>query len=170
MELLIPGLILVALMVWASTKIKRDADAAFGEESIETDVLTVRKPDGFLHVLNDDSDLAFRAYSKEYGSGEANGIRKAIIEIEIFDGIDPEERFAELAAEYAKLANVEKLVDDNAISFSTEFVDDELEFKRIYRLIGRSDRLYETRITILAKYKEEFDSKIEKFVGSFQAK
>jgi hypothetical protein len=171
MELLIPGLILVALMVWASTKIKRDADAAFGPESIETDDVAVEKPDGFLHVINDDSGLAFRAYSKEYGSGEANGIRKATIDIEIFEGIEPDERFRILETELGEFTNIEKYKDSGEdISFSTAYVDDEIEFERIYRLVKRSDRLFETRITLIAKYKEEFVEKIKEFVRGFRAK
>ncbi len=172
MELLIPGLILVALMVWASTKIKRDADAAFGPESIETEDLAVEKPDGFLHVLNDDSGLAFRAYSKEYGSGEANGIRKATIDIEILNGIDPLSRFAELQTEFGALSEVEKFAngDEKGISFSVDFVDEDLEFERFYRLIKHSDRVFETRITVLRKYKDEFADKIGEFFSSFQAK
>ena len=67
MELLIPGLILVALMVWASTRIKKNAAAAFDAEVIETESFSIRKPEGFLHVLNDDSGLAFRSYSKDFG-------------------------------------------------------------------------------------------------------
>ncbi len=175
MELLIPGLILVALMVWASTKIKRDAEAAFGAETIETDDLKVKKPDGFLHVLNDDSGLAFRAYSKEYGANEANGIRKATIDIEILDGIEPEERFAELETELGELSNVEKYLDGEeiAISFTTEFVDDEIDFERVYRLVKRTDRpnrLFEMKITALAKYKNDYVVKLEDFVRSFRAK
>ncbi len=172
MELLIPGLLLVALMVWASTKIKRDADAAFGPESIETDDLAVEKPDGFLHVLNDDSGLAFRAYSKEYGSGEANGIRKATIDIEIFEGIEPDERLTEIETELGELTNLNRYLDggEHAISFSTEFVDDDIEFERIYRLNKRSDRFFETKITLLADYKEEFTGKIEEFLSSLRAK
>ena len=51
MEILVPGLILVALMVWLSTRIKRNAAAAFDAERVETEDLIVEKPGGFLHVL-----------------------------------------------------------------------------------------------------------------------
>src|SRR5881392_682596 len=67
MEILIVGLIIVALMVYASTRIKRTAAAAFDAETIETDELTIRKPDGFLHNLNGDPKFAFEAYSKDLG-------------------------------------------------------------------------------------------------------
>src|SRR5437867_2652270 len=77
MELLIPGLILVALMVYASTRIKRSAARAFEAEQIAGDGFTLVKPDGFLHRINDDSEYAFEAYSKEFGSGAADDVRAA---------------------------------------------------------------------------------------------
>ena len=66
MELLIPGLILVALMVYASTRIKKTAAAAFDPETIETGEFVIQKPEGFLHNLNGDPKYIFEAYSKEY--------------------------------------------------------------------------------------------------------
>jgi hypothetical protein len=66
MELLIPGLILVALMVYASTRIKRNAARAFEAETIETDEFIIQKPEGFLHNLNGDPKYLFEAYSKEF--------------------------------------------------------------------------------------------------------
>ena len=66
MELLIPGLLLVALMVWASTRIKKIAASAFDPETIETDEFVIQKPEGFLHNLNGDPKYIFEAYSKEY--------------------------------------------------------------------------------------------------------
>ncbi|MFN0277719.1 MAG: hypothetical protein ACKVRN_03860 [Pyrinomonadaceae bacterium] len=66
MEILIPGLILVALMVYASTRIKKTAAAAFEQETIETDEFIIQKPEGFLHNLNGDPKFVFEAYSREY--------------------------------------------------------------------------------------------------------
>ena len=67
MEILIVGAIVVALMVYASTKIKRSAAAAFEEETIETDEYSFVKPEGFLNPVEPEGYLAFYAYSKEYG-------------------------------------------------------------------------------------------------------
>src|SRR5262245_480612 len=81
MELLIPGLILVALMVWASTKIKRQAAEAFEPEEIEIDGFAVSKPEGFLHVINSRTNDLFEAYTKDFGEGEEDGIRRATAHI-----------------------------------------------------------------------------------------
>ena len=77
MELLIPGLILVALMVWASTKIKRSAAKAFDAEHIEGDGFAIDKPDGFLNRYHVDSQYLFDAYSKDYGTGLKANVRAA---------------------------------------------------------------------------------------------
>lgn len=77
MELLIPGLILVALMIWASTKIKRSAAAAFDAEHVEGDGFALDKPDGFLNRHYDNSEYLFDAYSKDFGSGRAGNVRAA---------------------------------------------------------------------------------------------
>jgi hypothetical protein len=69
MELLIPGLILVAVMVYVSTRIKRSAAAAYEAELIETKFFSIKKPDGFIAVADPRRPLLFEAYSKEFGVG-----------------------------------------------------------------------------------------------------
>src|SRR5690349_3226793 len=77
MELLIPGLILVGLMVYASTRIKRNAAQAFESETIETSEFTLFKPEGMLHKLNGDPRFAFEAYSREFGTEGYRDVRRA---------------------------------------------------------------------------------------------
>lgn len=84
MELLIPGLILVALMVYASTRIKRSAAAAFESETIETDEFIIKKPDGFLSVLGGDPKYAYEAYSRDFGTGDDANTRLA--HVYLFEG------------------------------------------------------------------------------------
>ena len=87
MELLIPGLILVGLMVYASTRIKRSAARAFEAETVETAEFTLYKPDGFLSVLNGDPAYIFEAYSKDFGTGDDNNVRAARARIRLLDGV-----------------------------------------------------------------------------------
>ena len=68
MEFVIPGLILVAVMVYVSTRIKRSAAAAYDAETVETELFSVTKPEGFLAVASPRSPLLFEAYSKEFGT------------------------------------------------------------------------------------------------------
>ena len=77
MEILIPGLILVALMVWASTKIKKKASAAYEDEIVETDTFILEKPEGFISPAYPDEGLEFAAYSKEFGRDRTRDLRQA---------------------------------------------------------------------------------------------
>lgn len=172
MELLIPGLILVALMVWASTRIKRNAAAAFEEESIDNDDFSFAKPDGFLHVLNDNSGLPFRAYSKEYGTDEANGIRRAEIEIEIFKGFSAEERLASVETEAKAVSDVRTYLEagESAMTFSATLEKNNVGFERFYKLVTRGNRLFELRATVIDEHKDDFARRIEEVVDGFHAK
>ena len=67
MEIWIIGGAIVGLMIYASTRIKRNAALAFAEEPIDTDEFSLVKPEGFLNPVENDEYLAFYAYSKEYG-------------------------------------------------------------------------------------------------------
>ena len=76
MELLIPGLALVALMVYVSTKLKKAAAEALEPEDVETDEFSIAKPAGFINVASPDDGLLFRAYTKEFADTAPN-FRKA---------------------------------------------------------------------------------------------
>jgi len=84
MELLIPGLILVALMAYVSTRIKKSAARAFEAEQVTGDGFSLEKPDGFLVRTGGKAGLLFDAYSKDFGTtGGAENIRaaKAIVTV-----------------------------------------------------------------------------------------
>src|SRR5580765_1394277 len=98
MDLLIPGLILVALMVYASTRIKKTAAAAFEAETIETDDFVIQKPDGFLNVINGDPQFAFEAYSKEFGGPGAENFRQGTAHLKIYEGVSADQAVANSSA------------------------------------------------------------------------
>ena len=84
MELLIPGLILVGLMVYASTRIKRVAAEAFEAETVENEWFSIEKPEGFLNVIAPPDGLEFEAYSKDFGVGEAAEFKAARLEARVY--------------------------------------------------------------------------------------
>jgi hypothetical protein len=142
MELLIPGLILVALMVWASTRVKRDAASAFEPETIETPHFIFDKPAGFLHVLNDDSGFELRAYSKEYGSGDNKGTRRAVIEVERLDGT-AEERIASLASS-GELSEMRTFIENEHKAYAFRQVGEKTS--RTYKVVSNGDSWFEIRV------------------------
>jgi hypothetical protein len=171
MELLIPGLILVALMVWASTKIKDKAAAAFEAETIETDEFVLRKPSGFLHVINDDTGLAFRAYSKEYGKNELNGDRQATIDLTIHRATDIDEVSASIR-EDAVLSEVQTYIDagESAMTFSLDVEGREPRRVRHYKLVTRGANVLELCFAVLYYYRDGFTDEIDETLTNFRAK
>jgi hypothetical protein len=85
MEILIPGLLLVALMVYASTRIKRTAAEAFESETIETDDFVIQKPEGMLNIVNGDPRFVFEAYARDYGKEDAAEVRQVTAELMVTD-------------------------------------------------------------------------------------
>lgn len=172
MELLIPGLILVALMVWASTRIKKNAAAAFDAESVENDHFFIRKPEGFLHVLNDDSGLAFRSYSKEFGKVGDRDVRRATIEIErnLDTSLDVMKEKIEVAAE--SVASFETYLDggEKAARLITKDIADGGEFEVSRKLVTRGTDVWEVRGTVLAEYREDQVETIEAALDSVRVK
>src|SRR5215210_7601935 len=122
MELLIPGLIIVALMVYASTRIKRTAAAAFEAETVETVDFTISKPEGFLTVVNGDPRYAFESYSKDYAGEGAENFKMGRADLTIHRGATLREVAAAIA-----------LSDGKTVSDSAEVVAG-----RRYRVIERT--------------------------------
>lgn len=171
MELLIPGLILVALMVWASTKIKRISASAFEPEQIEMPLYLIQKPGGFLHVLNDDSGLDFSAYSKELESLGKRDYRVGMIEVEILDGKTLDERISEIEKLMAEMT-VSPYLDGGERSAIVQGRrhENDVDYFETRKIVARGSRLIELRIAILADHAKDFGSKTDKILGGFLVK
>ena len=172
MELLIPGLILVALMVWASTRIKRNAAAAFDAEIVETDEFTIAKPEGFLHVLNDDSGLAFRAYSKEFGKVGDRDARQATIEIEIHKTDDLGTLSEKIKNEAESIGSLNAYIDggERAASVVSKRIVDGGEYEIFSKLVTRGEHVWESRFSVLSEHLPVHLSRIEPTLDSLRVK
>ncbi len=164
MELLIPGLILVALMVWASTKIKKRAADAFEAEFIETDTYSLQKPEGFLHVIGDPGH-EFRAYSKEFGEEPNAGVRQATIEIDVFQDND----LAGVRDLIERSAAVTKIRAEgpDACELETEETANEIGVDAVYKLVVRDNVVYRLRFAVLREHAEDYLRKMEETLDSF---
>lgn len=172
MELLIPGLILVALMVWASTRIKKNAAAAFDAETVEMDEFTIRKPAGFLHVLNDESGLAFRSYSKEFGKIGDREVRKATIEIELHTGTDLETLKRDIEANSESIGSFETYLDggEKAAWMNTTQILGGGEYDSSRKLVTRGPDVWEARGSVLAEHRDELLETLENALDSVRVK
>ena len=152
MEILIPGLILVGLMYWASTKIKQKAADAYRDEVVETDNFRVEKPDGFISPAYPEEGLVFAAYSKEFGRDRTRELRQAELEVR---------RRPEVPADHTSAEDANDVLEiPSSNSDLAEFV----------RFVSVEDGAYEMRGRVLVEHRQEFARKLKEMMASFSAK
>ncbi|HKX82627.1 MAG TPA: hypothetical protein VJL58_00275 [Pyrinomonadaceae bacterium] len=169
MELLIPGLILVALMIWASTKIKKSAAAAYAEETFTADRFTIEKPEGFIIPVNEDSPYVFTARTKEYETIGRESIPQATASVTIeSDGFESVCR--------AIRSRVEKVVDEDVhlegsrvCVINADESENNVTYLGIYKILELDDRALVLHARILPEQSEELTRKIDAMVRSFSA-
>lgn len=169
MEFLIPGLILVGIMAWASTKIKRNAAKAFEAEEIETPEYTLSKPDGFLSIVDPPNGLLFSAYSKEFGEGEANRVRRATAQLRRLPGTSVNQ-----AAKQAKAGVSELISEDTGIiggrkcaTIVTKRLLDGIPLESCYKILEGNGGIYQLVVDILPQYHDDFRAKADHMIDSF---
>ena len=172
MELLIPGLILVALMVYASTRIKKTAAAAFEAETIETDDFIIQKPDGFLNKINRDEQFEFEAYSKEYGGTGAENFRQGTAYLKVYDGISIDQAVANLSNPGIEITgDISEVVNEIRYRvIEAKRTAKGVEFRAFYKIAEQNAKVYEFEITALAETTGEFMRKIETMLAGFEVK
>ena len=172
MEILIPGLILVALMVFLSTKIKKSAAKAFEEEQVETDEFRLTKPAGFLWPLDDEKDgLVWSARSKELGEGINSKIRRATAEIRrrpernmdqaakiIASGMDEVKEGPDIAA------------DRKSISFNGFESVGDVRFASFHKVISGPKGVLDLNVRALYDHADNFMGGMEELRESFSSR
>lgn len=159
MELLIPGLILVALMVYASTRIKKTAAAAFEPESVSGAGFTLEKPEGFLSVIGGDSSLEFEAYSREFGTTAGVDARQALVEVRRLT--DPEGESA---------GSTEHQIVDGVKYTITEStrLDKGVTLRDIRKTARSGDGYLQLKVTRMDETNEDVARKIDMLIASFR--
>lgn len=169
MEIFFIGLIVVALMVYASTKMKKFTAGAFEPETIDAEDFSLVKPEGFLHVIGVESKFAFYAYSKEFGtSDDSEEVRRAEIFIKVFadktakqiyDGIKNVPENILLNEEKSDLIKVKKTINEIEV----------LEFYKITEN-ENSTKIYELKVSVLKDFEEDYQNRIDEIFESFRVK
>lgn len=169
MEILIPGLILVALMVYASTKIKKNAARAYERETIETPEFSIVKPEAFICPVDHDEQLAFAAYSKEYGRDQSDSVRQVSAEVRKFDDANFDE-----ICERAKIDSTRIVSEDIGILngskccvIEAERIEKGVTMDAIYKIVATEGGIYELKISILPEYKNDYSSRTDELLSSF---
>ena len=166
MEILILGLILVGLMVYASTRIKKRAAEAFEPELIETARYSLRKPEGFLHVI-DSPDHDLEAYSREFDEGDFR-LRRAKIEVDVFPQYDLDSVVE--AIEQAASRSEPRSSSNTVSVLETEEEANEIRLSAVYKFVRSGEDIYRLRFGVLAKHRAEYSDRINDTIDSFTVK
>ncbi|MEP6902246.1 MAG: hypothetical protein ABJA66_10880 [Actinomycetota bacterium] len=169
MEILIVGSIIVALMVYTSTKIKRRAAQAFEEETVETEDFFLVKPEGFLNPIRDESQFAFVAYSKDYGEEDAEKLRQALITLNVLTG----KRFAEVCKDAKQ--SVDKVLAEEKIGRGIFLLKGEKAEKSVgteiyHKIIEDEQKVYDLQVTVLGESQKVYEERVNKLIESFRVK
>ena len=170
MELLIPGLILVALMVYASTRIKKTAALAFEPETIETDEFVIKKPEGFLNVIGGDPQYAFEAYSKDFGAAPAEDVRQATVTIKVADAATVDEAVANLTlAGDVIVSDAGEVVSGLRYRLvETTETEKGITLRCFHKIAEKNGKLYQLEIKALAETGPQFMRTIQAMLASFE--
>lgn len=170
MELLIPGLLLVALMVYVSTRIKKQAARAYEREIVTGNGFTIVKPEGFISPT-DIGELAFAAYSKDFGSGECDYVRHVSAEVRANCGESLESRVHLILrnAPDSVPSGAVKPIDNKERIIEREEVVGGCPVSAIYKLIdGETAGICELAIRFLPEQREEYLPKIDEMLDTFK--
>ena len=171
MELLIPGLLLVALMVYASTRIKRVAAEAFEAESIERDAFTIEKPVGFLNVIAPKSPFLLEGYTKEFGVEDRSDIKQAKYEIRLRTHTNLKQLVKEITSDKKVISNSTEVV--NEIKYQQIAIENErsgISYIDHYRLTETKDGVFQLKIVTLIELSDDISAGVETMLSTFRLK
>ena len=172
MEILIFGVILVALMVFVSTKIKKSAARAFEPEMIETEDFRIIKPQGFINPVNEDSAAAFEAYTKELGENDAKNFRQAQANLRVITDSD-----FEAICENAK-TSADRVLSENWFEnprvylLESETIEQDVTIFSSWKIVEniRKRKIYELQISVIKTYRENYATRTNEMISSFTVK
>ncbi len=172
MELLIPGLILVALMVYVSTRIKKAAALAYEREVIETAEFSIVKPEGFLHPVKDSPEFAFEAYSKECGHEEAGNIRQAAATVAVFEDSNFDQICEKIRASAGRVASesTPMIAGSRVFLLDAEKEAGNVRQEVFYKVVAKNGKVFDLEITLLQEHKDAHMRSIDDLRESFTVK
>lgn len=176
MEILIVGVLVVALMVYVSTKIKKSAASAFENEAIENEDFRLVKPEGFINPINENSKFAFEAYSKEFGKNDADELRQAQISLIVISNSNFENLIKNLKKSDEKILSenfLENASDEQKVCLvESEKIEKGVPVREFYKIVesAKSPKIYQLQVSVLSAYINNYADKINELFESFVVK
>ncbi|MDQ3063875.1 MAG: hypothetical protein M3R14_13595 [Acidobacteriota bacterium] len=172
MEILIVGVILVALMAFVSTKIKKSAAQAFEPEMIETEDFKIIKSKGFINPINEDSAFAFEAYTKELGENDAKNFRQAQAGLRIITDSNFEAVCGNAKVSADKILSEKWFENPRVYLLESEKIENDVTIISLWKIVEniRKRKIYELQISVLEAYREDYAARTNEMINSFIAK
>lgn len=146
MEIWIIGGAVVALMIYVSTRIKKAAASAYEREVVETEEFSIVKPEGFINPF--ESEFAFEAYTKEFGTENAEEFRQCWTNLQIADDSGNEK---------------EGLTE-------TEIIEKDVPIKIFRKIVKKHNKIFGLKISVLQENEEVYTERINEMLESFAVK
>lgn len=119
MEILIIGLIIVALMAYTSTKIKKAAREAYQSETLTGEGFSIVKSEGYMVPGRDErSPYEFEIVSKEFGGGDCGKRRQVSLTLNVSGGSDIAGVRKEMRSQLTDITEDELLKDSQKTTLS----------------------------------------------------
>jgi len=176
MEIFIVGVIVVALMVYVSTKIKKSAAQAYERETIDGGDFTINKPAGFINPINDDTAFAFEAYTKDFGTDEAKDFRQARAKLRVISDLsfDAVCKNAKQSAGKILSKNFSENVSQGQRIFllESEGAENDAPIFSIWKIVESREqrKIYELQISVLEEYRKNYADEITEMIESLAVK
>ena len=147
MEIWIIGGLIVALMVYLSTKIKNEAKRAYEREDFVAEHFKITKPDGFIIPIKEDSEFAFEAYSKDFSEeDETQELNQCSATVRVIEGIENTPNSIQEDSETKVRISRKKLINKDL------------------------DKQFKLEIRVVPEYEEQYQDRIDLILESFVLK
>lgn len=176
MEILIIGGIVVLIMVFISTQIKKSAALAFEREVIETDEFSIVKPTGLMNPIRDNSEYAFEAYSKDFGEKRERNTWQAQIYLTVSDGLNFAQVCKNIKSKADKILSenfeAETSEDQKIRILETEKTEDDISFHIFHKIVEskHKKKIYDLQIKVLKAFRSDYAERVEETMESFRLK
>lgn len=175
MEIFIVGIIVVALMVYVSTRIKKSAARAFEREAIDAEDYTITKPAGFINPTGDDSPFAFEAYTKDFGTDEAKDFRQARARLRRISDSSFDTVCKNVKQSAGKILSKnfsENAAQQRIFLIESESVENDVPISSYWKIVESRERgrIYELQISVLEEFKIKLADETAEMIESFAVK
>jgi hypothetical protein len=158
--------VFIAVLLTISSRIRNAASRAFEREEVETDEFSLVKPEGLIYPINAKSAYAFEAYTKDFGKGDAEDLRRAHVSVGV-----SEKDFSQVCGETKSAAGEilsEETARETCLIESKKTLENAAAYN-FYKIIG-GEKTYTLKISVLEDSLDDFRDKIDETLKSFRLK